>query len=86
MGASRRPRPVELGSGLDLQSCCWAGVGGAENRAAGDARQANWTSGGGEQSPQALAAAAVGVVAGMGGVPARLKVAFVFGQQPEKFA
>lgn len=86
MGASRRPRPVELGSGLDLQSCCSVGAGEAENRAAGGARQANWTSGGDEQSPQALAAVAVGVVAEMGGVPARLKVAFGFGQQPEKFA
>ena len=86
MGASRRPRPVELGSGLDLQSCCSVGAGEAENRAAGGVQQANWTSGGDEQPPQALVAAAVGVVAEMDGVPARLKVVFVFGQQLEKFA
>jgi len=80
MGASRRPRPVELGSGLDLQRCCWVGVGGGENRAAGGARQANWTSGGGVQFPQALVVAAVETVAEMDGVPACLKAAFGFGQ------
>jgi len=80
MGASRRPRPAELGSGFDLLSCRSVGAEGAENRAAGGVRQANRTSGGDERFPQALAVAAVEAVAGMDGVPAWLKVAFGFGQ------